>query len=103
MNSWYALSLGDGVVAGGPSAEIEERFMPFFAAAGKPLEMAVFTRPESENRLYCEVMAYFSPASADVAKECGAHPCAKPERPGLRLLAGDEQSWSILFPEIESL
>jgi hypothetical protein len=103
MNSWYALSLGDGVMASGPSAEIEERFLPFFAAAGKPPEMAVYTRPESENRLYCEVIAYFSPASVDVAKACDAHPCAKPERSGLRLLAGDEQSWSILFPESESL
>jgi hypothetical protein len=102
MNSWYVLSLGDGVISGGLSAEIEERFMPLFTAAGKPLEMAVYTRPESENRLYCEVIAYFSPASADVAKACGAHPCAKPERLGLRLLAGDEQSWSILFPESET-
>lgn len=101
MNSWYALSLGDGVMSGGLSAEIEERFMPFFTAAGKPPEMAVYTRPESENRLYCEVMAYFSPASVDVAEACDAHPCAKPERSGLRLLAGGEQSWSILFPESE--
>lgn len=99
MNSWYALSLGDGVMSGGLSPGIEERFLSFFAAAGKPPEMAVYTRPESENRLYCEVIAYFSPAAVDVAKACGGHPCAKPDRSGLRLLAGDEQSWSILFPE----
>lgn len=102
MNSWYSLSLGDGVIAGGPSAEIEERFMPLFTAAGEPLEMAVFTRPESENRLYCEIVAYFSPAAADVARACGGHPCAKPEHLGLRLLVGHEQSCSALFPESDA-
>lgn len=99
MNHWYSLSLGDGVTAAGPSSEIEELFLALFTAAGKPAEMAVFTRPESEDRLYCEVIAYFSPAAADVAEAFGARPCAKPERSGLGLLAGDELSWSTLFPD----
>lgn len=99
MNSWYSLSLGDGVMAGGSSAEVEERFLQLFTAAGDPPEMAVFTRPESENRLYCEIMAYFSPAAVDAARALGGRPCAKPERAGLRLLAGHEQSWATLFPE----
>ncbi|MDM7911752.1 MAG: hypothetical protein QUS09_01505, partial [Methanotrichaceae archaeon] len=64
-----------------------------------PPEMAVFTRPESEGRLHCKVMAYFSPAAADVAETFDAEPCVKPARAGLGLLAGDERSWSVLFPE----
>lgn len=99
MDNWYSVSLGDGIMAANPSAEIEERFQRMFTAAGKPSDMAVFTRPESEGRLYCEVIAYFSPAAVEVAKAFDAKPCAKPVRAGLGLLAGDERSWSVLFPE----
>src|SRR5512133_1512007 len=96
--TWYSLSLGDGMMAGTPSAEIEAVFLEKFASAGKPLEMAVFTRPESEGRLYCEVIAYFSPAAASVAQAFDAEPCEKPSRFGLGLLVGDEGCWSVLFP-----
>ena len=82
-----------------PSAEIEELFLKLFTTAGKPPDMAVFTRLESEGRLHCEVIAYFTPAAAEVAKTFDAQPCEKPERAGLGLLAGDEHSWSMLFPE----
>ena len=96
---WYCLSLGDGMMAPTPSAEIEERFQESFAAAGKPDDMAVFTRPESEGRLHCEVIAYFSPAASDVANAFDAEPCEKPARAGLGLLAGSDRSWSVLFPD----
>jgi len=96
---WYRLSLGDGMTASLPSAEIEAAFQTRFLAAGSPSEMAVFTRPESEGRLHCEVIAYFSPAAAAVAAAFDAQPCAKPVQAGLSLLAGAEGSWSALFPE----
>jgi len=99
MNSWYSISLGDGIMAAGPSSDIEDAFKQAFTAAGRPSEMAVFTRPESEGRLHCEVIAYFSPAAQNVAKAFDARPCAKPMRTGLGLLAGDERCWSALFPE----
>ena len=50
--------------------------------------MAVFVRSVSEGRLHCEVIAYFSPAAADVAKTFDGQPCPKPAREGLGLLAG---------------
>jgi len=99
MESWYCLSLGDGMLAPTPSAEIEEEFMQSFLAAGRPLDMAVFTRPESEGRLHCEIIAYFSPGAGEVAKAFEAEPCPRPARSGLGLLAGDPNSWSILFLE----
>jgi len=99
MELWYSISLGDGMIAPTPSAEIQEVFQPAYAAAGKPPQMAVFTRPESEGRLHCEVIAYFSPAAREVAEAFDAQPCAKPVRSGLGLLAGDPGCWSILFPE----
>ena len=85
-----------------PSAEIEERFQAVFTAAGKPSDMAVFVRSESEGRLHCEVIAYFSPAAAGVANAFGAQPCSKPVRAGLSLLAGDEGSWPVLFQDSTS-
>ncbi len=99
MESWCTLSLGDGMMAGTPSADIEELFVERFSTAGKPPAMAVFTRPESEGRLYCEVIAYFSPAAATVALAFDAESCEKPARLGLSLLAGDPGCWQVLFPE----
>jgi hypothetical protein len=101
MEFWYSLSLGDGMTASTPSAEIEEKFMQSFTIAGKPKEMAVFTRPESEGRLYCEIIAYFSPAAREVALTFEAEPCVRPARVGLNLLAGDKDVWSVLFPELD--
>lgn len=99
MELWYSKELGDGMTASMPSDEIQEAFLKSFIAAGKPLDMAVFTRLESEGRLHCEMTAYFSPAAEEVAKAFGAEPCEKPSRTGLGLLAGDENSWSALFPD----
>ena len=99
MNYWYVINLGDGIMAAAPSDEIRERFLQSFTEAGSPPDMAVFTRLESEGRLHCEVMAYFSPAAVDVAEQFDAQPCEKPSRAGLGLLAGETGSWSLLFPE----
>lgn len=99
METWYSLALGDGMTSGALSAEVEEEFAPMFTAAGRPPAMAVFTRAESEGRLHCEVIAYFSPAAGDVANALDAEPCERPARAGLSLLAGEEASWALLFPE----
>ncbi|MEO5660930.1 MAG: hypothetical protein ABIQ90_14205, partial [Polaromonas sp.] len=62
MNAdWFSKSLGDGLWAYSLTDQIREFFEPVFALAGRPVEMAVFTRYESEGRLQCEVIAYFSP------------------------------------------
>lgn len=99
MSTWYVLSLGDGMTSGALAAEIEEAFGRRFTTPAIRPEMAVFTRPESEGRLHCEVMAYFSPGAAEVAKAFDAEPCKRPIRAGLALLAGDQSSWSVLFAE----
>jgi len=99
MDTWYSVSLGDGIMAPTPSAEIEVMFLQAFNVAGPRPDMAIFTRPESEGRLHCEVMAYFSPAAKDIAQTFDAEPCEKPSPVGLALLAGDGLSWSALFPE----
>ncbi|HEY9528946.1 MAG TPA: hypothetical protein VIR02_17790 [Anaerolineales bacterium] len=97
METWYSLSLGDGMTSGMLSSEIETAFARRFTAAGSPQTMAVFTRSESEGRLHCEVIAYFSPAARDLAKAFDAEPCVEPSREGLSLLAGEDAAWSVLF------
>ncbi len=99
MEYWYMLNLSDGIMAAAPAEEIKERFLLSFHAAGDPVDMAVFTRYDSEGRLQCDVIAYFSPAAREVAEAFDAEPCAKPLRTGLGLLAGDERAWSALFGE----
>lgn len=99
MQTWFSKSLGDGMTAYEPSDEVEKAFLPLYAAAGKPVDMAVFTRFDSEGRLQCEVTAFFSPAAAEVARSVGAAPCMPPPRDGLILLIGDIGSWGALFPE----
>ena len=100
MNTWYSISLGDGMWAPVLFAQIEDIFYPQFDGAGKPVEMAVFTRSESEGRLHCEVIAYFSPPSVEVAISFDVEPCEKPSYAGLGLLVGDPQCWEVLFPEM---
>ncbi len=99
MQTWFSQSLGDGVWAYTPKEQIREQFAPLFAAAGRPVDMAIFTRHELEGRLQCEVVAYFSPAAAALAQELGAQPCEKPTHNELDLLAGDASSWTVLFPD----
>lgn len=82
-----------------PLDEIKAAFRPLFVAAGEPSDMAVFTRLESEGRLHCEVIAYFTPAASELAAAFEAQPCDKPARGGLGLLTGHEASLSVLFPE----
>ena len=103
LASWYFLNLGDAIMAASPIAEIEESFLEAFNTAGKPSTMAVFTRAESEGRLHCEVMAYFSPDAQAIARAFDAQPCPKPERAGLGLISGDPDCWSVLFHENEKV
>lgn len=99
MQTWFSQSLGDGILAFEPKEALRDRFAPVFDAAGRPADMAVFTRHELEGRLQCEVIAYFSPAAVALAREVGARPCDPPTNNELDLLAGDSACWPVLFPD----
>ena len=91
--------LGDPLLAGEPLSRLEALFRAERGKAGDPVEMAIFVRQESEGRLHCEVRAYFSPASATVARAVDADPCDRPSPEGLSLLAGTPDAWRALFPD----
>ncbi len=88
MNNWFVCNLGDAMLAQDALAEIRRRFDEFCLHASRQGDMGLYIRHVSEGRLHCEVLVYFSPGAAAVARECGAHPCAPPQREGLDLLAG---------------
>lgn len=96
--TWHSLSLGDGMTADEPSEEIRAAFLEAYKST-EAADIAVFTRSESEGRLHCEVIAYFSPAASALAEAFDAEPCQRPERSGLTLLIGSDQSWEHLFSE----
>ena len=99
MNSWFYKNLGDAMLVGDQSEQIEQGFMAAYLGAGSPKDMAVFIRHESEGRLHCEVQIYFSPRASRVALEFDAQPCEKPCPDGLSKLVGSPESWEALFPE----
>jgi len=99
MNKWYSKSLGDGIWTDIPSEEIKRIFQPLFESAGRPADMAVFTRHE-EGDLHCEWFAYFSPAAEEIARTMGASLCIRPLKEGLTLLAGSAQCWTALFETV---
>ena len=68
--------------------QIESLFSAAYERAGRPKDMVLYLRHESEGRLHCEAIVYLSPAAADVAREIGADSCARPTSNGLGLLVG---------------
>ena len=97
--TWFSRNLGDGMLAHALLDNLADSLSSAYAKADCPKDMAVFFRHESDGRLHCEVMVYFSPASAAAAREVNAEPCVKPSPADLGLLAGCEDSWLVLFPE----
>jgi hypothetical protein len=88
MRTWFSKQLGDGVLAYAPKDQIQDMFPALFGAVGRPADMAVFKRHELEGHLQCEVVAYFSPAVAVIARQLDGQACEQPSRAELHLLAG---------------
>ena len=97
MRIWFTKNLGDAMLAGESLDHIKTLFLSTYEQANNPKDMAAFFRYESEGQLHCEVKVYFSPASVLVAEALDAVPCARPSPNDLGLLAGSEESWSVLF------
>ncbi len=99
MTQWYSRDLGDGVSANAPSQTIQNAFLPMFAAAGQPIDMAVFSRYDLEKNV---VSVYFSPNAEVLAKMFEATACEKPNRENrLVLLVGDARCWDLFYPSAQ--
>lgn len=99
MSTWFRKNLGDAMLAFLALDHVEAVCLAAYKTAESPKEVAVFFRHESEGRLHCEVIVYFSPAMVHIAGELGATPCKQPTKYGLSLLVGSPAVWSVLFLE----
>lgn len=99
MNSWYRLNLGDALLAQPQQDAVRQAISTALAQQQLPDDGAAFIRHQSEGRLHCEAMVYFSPSAATLARHFDARPCAKPPAVGLGLLAGGPLAWHSWFPE----
>ncbi len=63
---WFKKNLGDAMLAGRALEELEKSFRKEVQKAAKANEMAMFIHHESEGRLHCELVAYFSPACESI-------------------------------------
>ena len=68
VTGWFAKNLGDAMLATEALDQIRSTYAAVYEEAGARLSAAVFIRHESEGRLHCEVMAYFSPEAFRLAE-----------------------------------
>ncbi len=92
MNQWFYINLGDAMLATEALYQLKDDFNDHFQKMNCLKGMTLFYRHEAEARLHCEVMVYFSPASAPIAKKLDAKPCKIPSMTGLSYLAGTDQA-----------
>lgn len=88
MTSWHSSNLGDPMLAEAGIDAIVAAFRTRFAGRA-PTGAAVWVRHESRGDLHCSLVAYFSPAAADVANAVDASPCPAPASSGLERLIGE--------------
>lgn len=89
MQQWFRKSLGDALLADVAISEITTAFQQIYGDNSGTKQAAVYLRHESEGRLQCEAIAYFTPASQALAQQLGACPCAQPYLDDLGLLVGE--------------
>ena len=89
MQHWHSLRLGDALTAHLALERIRESFETHYPAAARPAGAAVYVRHASTGGLHCEVIAFFSPVAASLARDFDATPCNAPPADGLEWLVGD--------------
>ena len=92
MNQWFYTNLGDAMLAAEALYQLKDDFNDQYQKMDCPKGITLFYRHEAEGRLHCEVMVYFSPTSATIAKILGAKPCKNPSMNGLSYLAGSDKA-----------
>lgn len=88
MRNWFVKNLGDALFAQEELDRIGVLYRSICGREDGPRGAGVFYRHDSEGRLHCQVLAYFSPAAAALAEVVQAEPCEPPSPEGLSLLEG---------------
>lgn len=93
MNQWFYINLGDAMLATEALYQLKDDFNDHIQKMNCVKDMTLLYRHEAEGRLHCELMVYFSPSSATIAKRLGAKPCKTPSMTGLSYLSGSDKAW----------
>ncbi len=88
MSNWFAIDLGDALLAGPDFDDLQVELTAIYEQAGKPADMAAFYRHETSASLFCSVSVYLSPAFFKHADSLYATPCQAPKPFGLTYFAG---------------
>ncbi len=96
MSIWYIKNLGDAMLAGNSLELLRQQFDLAYADTNAKDLMALFVRHESAGDLHCELMVYFTPEAAVVARTVNARACPCPSPAGLDLYSGSTKAWSLL-------
>ena len=99
MSSWMRKNLGDPMLVDETLESIKAVLQTTREKSSCRDDMEIFIRHESEGRLHCEVIVYFSPSMTEVANAFNAEPCKKPSQSGLDLLDIGGQSKICLSKE----
>ncbi|OZG73178.1 hypothetical protein BTA51_11860 [Hahella sp. CCB-MM4] len=86
MTGWYRKNLGDALLADVALSEIQTKACDMLQQTQSQEEAPVYYRHESEGRLHCELIVYFSPAAEQLARAFEAIPCSPPSLSGMSRL-----------------
>jgi hypothetical protein len=86
VDTWFYKNLGDAMLASELLEKVRQLFIVSYSSRTRH---AIFFRHQSDGRLHCEVVLYFSPSTSALANTLEAIPCARPAATGLGLLIGD--------------
>jgi len=99
MATWYSIELNDDESAKKTIQRIMDAFIPKYVGAGRPLDMAIFSSYNPEDKL---ITVYLSPKASSLAMQFGAGTCDDTfVNTDLTLLVGDQKSIELLFPDAQ--
>ncbi|WP_165856102.1 hypothetical protein [Marinobacter sp. JSM 1782161] len=90
MTDWYAIPLGDALLAQPRLNELEETLSAVYQRAGQPPDMAAGYRHRSGG-VQCELTVYLTAAFQAHLGRPDAQSCPAPDGEGLGFLAGNRQ------------
>ncbi|NOQ94151.1 MAG: hypothetical protein GQ547_05905 [Methylophaga sp.] len=99
MATWYSIELNDDEAAKKTMQRVMDAFVPKYVGAGRPLDMAIFSSHNAEEK---RITLYFSAKAVSLAMQFGAGSCDDTfVNTDLSLLVGDQRSIELLFPDAQ--
>lgn len=88
MTQWYALHLGDALIAQPRFAELERHLSGLYERAGRPSHLAACYRHENQG-MHCHLVVFVTAGFRELAGLEAAVPSSQPDFSDLSFLAGN--------------